>query len=222
MSEDNVTVEYVEWTPEEAGEALSHNEVNRRIRKMKVDQYTRDMAEDRWNFCDQAVTFNEQGHLINGQHRLTAQVKSGTKRQWIVVRKAPLEAQPTMDTGIARTAGDHFHFAGESNGALMAAVARLVTHVINGTLAKGRFTISTQEIADTVDAHPTIKRSTEMAMRSKGGMTPIAPSVLGTAHWMIRQANTAAEADAFLHRITTLSGRKKDHRSLLLPGDRMR
>jgi len=49
----------------------------------------------------------------------------------------------------------------------------------------------------------------ELASHSKGKtMTPIAPSVLGAAHWYIAQTNGYTEADAFIWRIITLTGEK--------------
>ena len=203
------TVAIERFTVDSAKDALSKNVVNRSPRKGKVDQYKRDMEEGRWNFCIDPISFDEAGNLINGQHRMMAQIQANMEMNWIVVRKVAKEAQHTMDNQVPRSAGDTLHFAGEENSQLMAAVARLVNHIIKGTLAGARYTVSNEEILRCVQENPGIRRSTEMAARSKGGMTPIAPSVIGAAHWMIRQANTAADADAFIHRISTLTGEEE-------------
>ena len=92
----------LEWvTPNQAKKMLETNIVNRPISQAKVDQYARDMSNDNWNFSG-PLMFNTQGHLIDGQHRLTAQVKAGLKLKWLIVRNVPDEAQRTMDTGKTR------------------------------------------------------------------------------------------------------------------------
>lgn len=204
MSTEQVTLE--DFTVDMAKDALAKNNVNRALRKNKMMTYKRDMEEGRWNFCIDPVVFDEDGNLINGQHRLTAQVALGITMRWIVIRHVPRSAQNTMDAGAVRTAADTLHLAGEENAQLMAAVARLVNHLIKGTLAGAKYSASNEEILRCVQDNPVIRRSTEMASRSKGGMTPMPPSVLGAAHWMIRKSNTAAEADAFIYRVTTLTG----------------
>lgn len=207
MTEESVSLE--KFTVEDAKNALAKNVVNRPPRKLKIQQYASDMEEGRWNFCADPIVFDEEGNLINGQHRMHAQIKTNMAQNWVVIRKAPKETQNTMDAGVLRSAADTLHFAGEDNAQLMAAVARLVNHIKKGTLGGSRYNTGNEEILRVVQDNPGIRRSTEMAAKAKGGMTPIAPSVLGAAHWMIRQSNTAAEADTFLHRLSTLAGEEE-------------
>lgn len=206
MSKPEPQVEFIEVTPQQAKDWLANNKVNRPARNMKIEQYARDMIEGRWNFTPDPITFDEEGLLINGQHRLNAQVKAGKTMSWVVVREAPEGTQNTMDSGVARSAADTLHLAGEDNAQLMAAIARMIRIIDLDLLGKKQPTMSSQEILETVQAHPSIRRATEVAQGTKAGMTPIAPSVLGAAWWMIRQSNSAAEADQFIHRVITLTG----------------
>ena len=192
------------WTPKMAEAALAKNTVNRPVRGGKVDQYARDMTAKKWNWSD-PIVFDTEGNLIQGQHRMHAQIKSGETITWMIVRNVDPSAQKTMDTGIIRSVSDQLHFMGETASQLMAAVLRIVHHIDKGTINAARYTVSNEEILSTLDKHPEVRHSTQIAMSSRGGMTPISPSVLGAAHWMISRVNGTAEADAFLHRIITLT-----------------
>lgn len=201
--------EYETWTPAMAETALQKNMINRTLRPTKVDQYARDMLAGRWNHSA-PIVFDSEGKLIDGQHRLNAQIKADMKMTWLVVRGVPPETQTTIDTGINRSIADILHFGGEKTPQLLAAVSRLAHLIANGRIKTGRYAVSVEEIMKTLDDHPEIRLSTEIASwaRTKG-MTPIMPSVLGAAHWMIARVNGVNEANAFIHRIATLSGEEE-------------
>jgi hypothetical protein len=201
------TASYEVWTPEQAEKGLSKNLVNRSIREMKVDQYARDMLAGKWT-AGAPITFDSEGKLIDGQHRLTAQIRADVKIEWLVQRGVDPESQSNFDIGTGRNLGDILHFGGEKNGQTLAAVAKMVHLVLKDRLRSGRYGTSIQEVIQTLDEHPDLRRSAEIALwaRGKNMMTQIQPTVIGTAHWMIAQVNGDEEATAFIHRIATLTG----------------
>jgi len=201
------TPEWEEITPKMAEAYLRKNIVNRPVREMKVKQYMRDMLNERWNEeTGETIIFDVEGNLVDGQHRLTAVLKSGKTLKWLVVRGVNSRAQRTINTGAPRTVGDQLHIEmGHSNASLLAAIARNVYRIENDMMAGGT-TISTEEILDTIERHPELAHSTEIAAGSRGGksLTPIAPNVLGAGHWMIREVNGQGEADMFIWRVINL------------------
>jgi hypothetical protein len=199
---------WVTFTPQMAKDALANNKGNRSLRKGKMEQYARLMESGDWvDRHPQSISFDKNGNLIDGQHRLTAQIQADKTITYLVVEEQDPEVQVSIDSGIIRNPRDALHFAGEENSQLMAAVARLVHLYKIGALGGARYSnVSNQEILRTVRENPSIRRSTELAQQAKGGMTPIAPSVLGAAHWIIRQSNTSALADAFIYRVASLTG----------------
>lgn len=62
-------------TVERALELLSKNINNRTIRPWKVDDYLLEMQSGRWDAQRRVIQITPEGHLGNGQHRLTALVK---------------------------------------------------------------------------------------------------------------------------------------------------
>lgn len=93
-------------TPRLAAQWLEANPRNRRVRKAIVNAYARDMTEGRWHLTGEAIIFNEEGKLDNGQHRLLACVQSNTAFKAFVVTGTTMEAQKYMDTGIPRSTSD--------------------------------------------------------------------------------------------------------------------
>ena len=73
-------------TPEVAKTMLAKNTNNyRKINSKVVDQYASDMKHGRWVDNGETIVFDEDGNLKNGQHRLTAIVRSGVSLMLTVV-----------------------------------------------------------------------------------------------------------------------------------------
>jgi hypothetical protein len=196
-------------TVKQAEALLGKNEANRSIRQQKVDQYARDMTNGHWDLCTAPLVIDTNGNLIDGQHRLTAQVKAGVKIKWLVMRNVDPDLQKTIDTGVSRTASDALHFAGESNTQQLAVVLRLLWRIKNGTLTGKRSeNISINDLLDTLEENPVIRFCLAEAMETRGKMTHISPNILAIAHWLIMQENGIDEASAFLRRIAILTGEK--------------
>lgn len=84
-------------TPEMAREWLTHNMAgNRPVLKGTVHSYARQMRNGSWNLTHQGIAFDENGELIDGQHRLNA----------IVEANIPVTMNVT--TGVRREKGEVF------------------------------------------------------------------------------------------------------------------
>lgn len=79
------TVEHI--TPTIARKYLAMNNNNpRRINKNIAVSYAEDMKAGKWLMNGEAIVFDEEGNLINGQHRLLAVIKADTGIDFLVVR----------------------------------------------------------------------------------------------------------------------------------------
>lgn len=67
----------VNVTPELAQDWLARNKCNRAISDAYVASLIRDMKEGKWIVNGDTIRFSKEGELLDGQHRLTAIVKSG-------------------------------------------------------------------------------------------------------------------------------------------------
>ncbi|MBQ4012249.1 MAG: hypothetical protein II602_06885 [Erysipelotrichales bacterium] len=84
-----VTVENI--TPEIADEMLGHNSRNPRklINRSVVQKYADDISAGLWELNGDAIVFDEDGFLKNGQHRLFGVIKAGKPIRTVVVRGVP-------------------------------------------------------------------------------------------------------------------------------------
>ena len=98
-------------TPDLAKSMLALNiKNNRRISNARVESYAQDMRDDKFAETTM-ITIDENGHLIDGQHRLQAVIKSG-KAQWFVVFVGAHNNQYIFDRGLQRTTAQNAKMAG--------------------------------------------------------------------------------------------------------------
>jgi hypothetical protein len=143
----------------------SVNTRNRSINPRRVDEHARAMVAGTWVISNDAITFDNEGQLINGQHRLSAIVKSKTSQVFVVIEGAEPEDQNIMDAGMPRRAGQQLHIAGWKNGSTVAAIARVLLRWNTGSMLTG-YRPTIQEIALFAAAWPTrLEVATEHAMR---------------------------------------------------------
>jgi hypothetical protein len=99
--------------PQKAKEILTtKNNINvRKINKALVANYARQMIAGNWHFSWDCIAFDKDGNLLNGQHRLTACVKSNIPIKTFVIYDA---VDITGDTGRKRSAIEELRGRGES------------------------------------------------------------------------------------------------------------
>jgi hypothetical protein len=118
-------MEIVSITPEHAKWLLEHkNPHNRRVREKDVHTYSRDMANGHWRNTGEAIKFDEDGNLLDGQHRLHAIAHSGVTIDLLVIT-GDLD-QEQMDSGVKRTMADVLKLRGEQNYIVLATVLRSI------------------------------------------------------------------------------------------------
>ena len=85
-SEFGLTVEVEIITPEMAEMYLANNAYHRKVKKKKVEAYVKDLQDGNWRLNGKTITFDSNGRLLGGQHRLHAVVESGLPLTTLVVR----------------------------------------------------------------------------------------------------------------------------------------
>jgi len=106
------TVRIMEVTPAQAQKWLEGNVDNRTLREARVLQHSQVLQRGEWELTGDAIVFDEDGTLLNGQHRLSAVVVTGIPARFIVLRGVPSKAQEVFDSGLARTLGDQLQRRG--------------------------------------------------------------------------------------------------------------
>lgn len=92
--------------PKTAESYLNYNKLNRPLRKGGVEKFASDMKSGNWGLTHQAIAFDEQGNILDGQHRLWAIVESGKTIEMPVARGLDPSARDYIDQGIPRTVVD--------------------------------------------------------------------------------------------------------------------
>lgn len=105
-------VSIVTVTPNQAQKWLEGNVDNRTLREPRVLQLAQVLQRGEWELTGDALVFDEDDVLLNGQHRLSAVVITGIPARFLVLRGVPAKSQEVMDQGLARTLGDQLQRRG--------------------------------------------------------------------------------------------------------------
>lgn len=133
-------------TPAIAREWLKRNHCNRPLRRRIVDQYARDMASGNWLQTGDALKFDRDGNLLDGQHRLTAIAEGAVAVELLVLTGLDPASQLVMDSGAKRTASDQFKLLGRSNTSVRASVCRLLLRWEDDDLVTREVVYSNKEL----------------------------------------------------------------------------
>lgn len=156
----------VKITPTLAELMLETNIRNRRINDRHAEVLAQVLASRDMRLNGETIIFSSDGHLLDGQHRLLACVKSGISFESFVVFGISPKAFNTIDAGKSRGTSDVLSLAGVSNAnKLTGALQALVAFVDNGGYLHGSCSnrsvrkVTPAMAARILDAHPGIADS---------------------------------------------------------------
>jgi hypothetical protein len=102
----SITTEVITVSPVLAKNWLSRNiQHNRKVKKSTVAHFAKLMANSLWKLNGEAIKFDANGNLVDGQHRLYACLQAGVAFQTLVVRGLSQQDFYTLDgRGVRRVA----------------------------------------------------------------------------------------------------------------------
>lgn len=103
---NNVKTKVVLVTPEYAEQLLHRNTNNRALRPSRVKEFVQIIKNDEWRVTHQGVALDEQGVLVDGQHRLQAIKNAGKPVEMLVTEGLTPDARLAIDTHAKRTYSD--------------------------------------------------------------------------------------------------------------------
>ena len=181
-------------SPRQAKIYLASMARNRNISDPYVKQYARDMLAGAWREMGDPIRFNEQGQLIDGQHRLQAVIRSGKTIAFTILRNVPDEWMALIDTGRTRSISNVLQIQGVKNAALLAAATRWLHVAKLGLRDRTVIKLSTSEQLSMLERHPKLAQSAHKVYGSKGMTT----SMLTAIHYIGAELLGHEErADAF-------------------------
>lgn len=200
-----VTHRTIAVEPEQAKKWLERNVANRTVRPSRVREYASAMTEGRWLYTADPIRFDEDGKLIDGQHRLMAVVRSGETVHMHVVRGLARNAQDAVDTGAIRTASDALKVRGFKHGAQLAATVPIVNWLLKG----GGFaaTYSRDEIVYWMGIHAGLDDIVELAHKDRNQL-PCQLAAYAAAYYAARQraADPVATDQFFVEQLVNTIG----------------
>lgn len=99
-------------TPEIAKKMLERNTRNRKISEKVVAKYVQEILNDEWRLTPAGVGFDQDGTLVDGQHRLTAVSKSGRAVPMMFVIGLAPSSQEKVDRQRRRSLFDALFLSG--------------------------------------------------------------------------------------------------------------
>lgn len=126
LDKKGLIVKVVTVTPEMAESWLKRNKSNRPLNNTILKFLLSEIGNGNWKMSNDCISFDVNGILINGQHRLNAVVVSGKSLQFMVAVGMEPESFKIMDTGKGRNGSDVLSIMGYKNYALLAATATFV------------------------------------------------------------------------------------------------
>lgn len=112
-------------TPQIAEMLLNGNTGNRRLSEQRVISLAEVMRQGKFKFNGDSIRVSVSGVLLDGQHRLSAIVKSGISQQMLLVTGLPDDVFNTIDIGAARTTSDFLSIKGIDHSMTVAAVSTI-------------------------------------------------------------------------------------------------
>ncbi len=101
-------------TPDLAATFLARNHGNRPLGKRNLDYLADMVISGRWRLNGEAIKFDTNGDLRDGQHRCRMVVETGVAVPVYILHDVPDDAFGTFDRGRKRANSDVLHILGES------------------------------------------------------------------------------------------------------------
>ena len=144
IAQAQMTMQWWEVTVPQAERWLRSNTRNRHESPHRIRRYANDMVEGRWYPHHQALAFDEEGYLEDGQNRLRALIRAAGMLNdpdfslgfW-VCSNTPREAFYVMDTGKPRSLADALTIEGEANARHLSAFTNILWRITDGIDEKG-------------------------------------------------------------------------------------
>lgn len=129
----DVTPEWAMRVLEKHSKSISEGTFRQRnIIQRTVATYAQDMRAGNWGLTGQGITFDVDGNLLDGQHRLYAVCKAGITVKMLIMWDCPVEVNGTVktintiDSGRKRDLAAQMSIAGLANRFCLASATRLL------------------------------------------------------------------------------------------------
>lgn len=166
----------VEITPEMATQLMGLNSGNRPLNSAVVSKYADMMRRGEWKFTGDTIAISNTYRLLNGQHRLSAIIKSGIPQKYNIQTGLEDSVFDVLDTGKNRTSSDVLSIAGYSYTNTIPSAVKIIDmyysfKIKNTTSMRVKHKMSNTEILKWIDRHDAkeaLEKYAQIAVRLYG------------------------------------------------------
>ena len=193
----------IKITPEIAKDYLKNNNHNRPISDHTVTKYSNDMKDGNWHTNGAPIILSNKGQVIDGQHRLSAIVRSGVAIETLLVEGVDPSAFKTVDIGKKRTGADAlatFDKKYRKDGALLAAAVSIITQFTSHGVFKEELRNKKpnhSELIKYVENNKGLLRSCDFAKGLQGAKKFVPLSCLVALHFLFSKKDINKCEDFF-------------------------
>jgi hypothetical protein len=188
-------------TPALAKKMLENNIGNRALTAWHVDELAKEIKAGRWKINGDMIRISVSGRILDGQHRLTAIIKSGMTIQTWVMEGLADDIFDTIDVGKKRSGGDTLGCLGEKNAYRLASALIMVDKYMTGRSEKS-VAYSNSEVEELLAKYPEVRDSIQTSAK---GMKLLLPSIMDACHYLFSRKDPVA-ANLFIDRVLRGSG----------------
>lgn len=180
-------------TPEMAVEMLKRNTKNRNLSDDHVIELARDITSGDYVENGNAIRFDVDGVLVDGQHTLNAIRRANLPIVILVVTGLSRDAQRTIDGGRRRTASDMYLLNGEENSKNLASIINLAWRWDQGARRFSAHLKPTKaEMNRYLNDNPAIRRSAQIGIYTTNHFRAMQPSCAGLGHFLFHRIDPDA------------------------------
>jgi hypothetical protein len=169
ITRELVTPEKAQGWLDTLSEAAERGFPQRRRKDGHMAMLSREMKAGRTRDTAESIKFHKDGFLVDGMHRLSAQVMADVTLTWLVARGLDDDAVRVLDTGVVRTVRDVFTMRGRTNAHRLCAAIRTLHYLAGGNWNEK---ISHEEYEQIFQSHPTIPESVALAHKIPSAVAP--------------------------------------------------
>lgn len=158
--------------PSMARKMLSKARANRAIRGSLLSRLVNDIKKGNWKVTGETIIFDDEGFLIDGQHRLLACVEADIPiTTYVVLGGISEDAMFYTDTGVAKTPGDALHMMGHADANSLAAALRWIHRYNTGAMRYRSTILPRAELVNSFHEYERLTESIIYARRTLKFMT---------------------------------------------------
>lgn len=197
-----MNTEVREITPDIAKQMLKRNANNRKCSEAHVSFLSKEMINDNWLFDGQPIRFSEGGTLLDGQHRLSAVVKSGKAQKFLILTGIHSDAFKVMDTGKYRSAADAFKVNGVEYYSVVSGAARFILNHKKGRNGEsGSNRISNSDLLEWYEDNKLIIEMAKESDKLSSSFSRILPPSYITALLFLFSEKSVTDAELFMSKL---------------------